>query len=135
MRRIRIVTALLLLASITIQANPFKLWDWTPPTTYENLETIPVTDNLSYTLHCNDTPGEQGPPYEVEVALDDPGAPPSNEDMAPVVQNRAGTYYCAATASSSLHGTTSGFSNEANFIVTAASLGYVPKPPTNLTLQ
>lgn len=132
MRRIRIVTALLLLASITIQADPFKSWDWLPPTTYENGNPIPSTDVLAYTLHCNDTPMEQGPPYEVEIALDDPGAPPSVEDMAPVVQGRAGTYYCAATASSAAYGTTSGFSNEVNFIVTAGSLGYVPKPPTNL---
>ena len=135
MNRLVKISALLLLASITVQADPFKLWNWTPPALYENGNPIPVTDTLTYTLHCNDVPMQQGPPYEVQIALDGPGAPPSQEDMAPVVQGRAGTYYCVATSRSSSHGTESEFSNEANFTVTAASLGYVPQAIQDLSLQ
>ena len=126
--------AIILLGSLTVEGNPFKVFDWTPPTTYENSQPIPSSDNLTYTLYCNDTPGQSGPPYDVAIALDDPGAPPSTEDMDPVVQGRAGTYYCVATTTSSAYGTESVYSNESNFIVTAASLGNVPNPPTNLTL-
>ena len=135
MKYLRISIALILLGSITVEGNPFKVWDWTEPTTYENLIPIDVADNLTYTLYCNTTPNLSGPPYSIAIALDDPGAPPSTEDMDPLVQGRAGTYYCVATASSSLHGTESVYSNEANFIVTAAQLGNVPNPPTNLVLQ
>ena len=124
-----------LLGSITIEADPFQSWTWTEPTTYTNLAVIPSTDNLSYTLYCNDTPGETGEPYEVAIALDDPGAPPSIEDMAPVVNGQPGTYHCVATTFSSAFGTESVYSNEENFTVTASDLGFVPNPPTNLTLQ
>ena len=135
MKYLRISIALLLLAALTVEGNPFKVWNWTEPTTYENAVPIDSADNLTYTLFCNDTPNVSGPPYDIAIALDDPGAPPSTEDMDPVVRGRAGTYYCVATASSSLHGTESVYSNESNFIVTSASLGLVPNPPTNLTLQ
>ena len=132
---VKVAVASFLLGSLTVQGNPFKIWNWTVPATYENLQPIPVGDTLTYTLYCNDSPGESGPPYEVAIALDDPGAPPSTEDMDPIVQSRAGTYYCVSTARSSIHGTESVYSNEANFTVTPGSLGLVPNPPTNLTLQ
>ncbi len=131
----QIIVAALLLGSLTIHADPWKMWDWDEPTTYTNANPIPASDTLSYELLCNDIPGEQGPPYEVLIQLDDPGAPPSNEDMDIIVQGRPGTYYCVATATSSAFGTTSEYSTEANFIVTADSLGFVPNPPLNLTLQ
>ena len=134
-RIIQIIVWAVLLGSLTIQADPFKIWDWTEPTLYENGNLIPASDTLTYTLYCNDTSGEQGPPYEIAIALDDPGAPPSQEDMAPVVRGRAGTYYCVATAASTAFGSESGYSNETNFTVTAASLGFVPRPPTNLSFQ
>ena len=134
-RLVQWAIAVVLLGSITVEGNPFKVWNWTEPTTYENLVPIDAADNLTYILYCNDTPGQSGPPYDVAIALDDPGAPPSTEDMDPVVRGRAGTYFCVATTSSSLHGTESVYSNESNFIVTAGQLGFVPGPPTNLTLQ
>ena len=134
-RTIKILVWAILLGSLTIQADPFKIWDWDEPTTYENGNLIPASDTLTYTLYCNDTSGEQGEPYEIAIALDDPGAPPSQEDMAPVVRGRAGTYYCVATAASSAFNTESAFSSEANFTVTAQSIGNVPRPPTNLTFQ
>ena len=134
-RLLQIVVAVLLFGSLTIQADPWKLWNWTEPVSYTNGNPIPASDMLHYELLCNDIPGEQGPPYEVLIQLDDPGAPPSNEDMDIVVQGRPGAYYCVSTATSSAFGTTSEYSNEANFTVTADSLGFVPNPPLNLTLQ
>jgi len=133
--RYRFVIVVLLLASLTIQADPFKTWNWDEPADYANGNPIPASDALTYTLHCNDVAGQQGEPYEVQIALDDPGSPPSIEDMAPAVNATPGTYYCAATATSTAFGSTSGYSNEANFTVTSGQLGFVPNPPTNLTHQ
>ncbi len=132
---VRAIVTLLLLGSLTLHADPWKVWDWNNPTSYTNGNPIPGSDVLITQLYCNDMPGEQGAPYEVMIQLDDPGAPPSNEDMDIVVQGRPGTYYCAATSYSPAFSTESEYSNEANFIVTADSLGFVPLPPTNLTLQ
>lgn len=134
MKYVKMLVAIVLLGSLTVQADPFKTWNWTPPTNYENGQIIPTTDGLSYTLYCNDVSGDIGPPYEVLIPLDDPGAPPSYEDMGLVVAGQAGTYYCVATATSS-NGSESGYSNETNFTVTVADLGFVPRPPTNLTFQ
>jgi len=133
--KFRAIVALVLLASITVSADPWKTWDWSNPVAYTNGNPIPVTDVLQTNLYCNDMPNESGAPYEVLIILDDPGAPPSIEDMDIVVQGRPGTYYCAATSYSPAFSTESEYSNEANFTVTADSLGFVPLPPTNLTLQ
>ena len=129
----RLLVATLLLAVGVAISAPIVTWDWTPPTTYENGVAI-GSDVLAYDLHCNTTSGEIGPPYEVVIALDDPGAPPSVEDMAPVHNNVPGSYSCAATATSSTYGTTSGYSLEANFTVNESDLGFIPNPPTNLVL-
>ena len=134
-RTSKVVILIALLASITIQADPIIQWGWDNATNYENGQIIGVTEILTTTLYCSDTPGNSGGPYNIAVALDDPGAPPSIEDMAPVVQGQAGTYACVATHTSSLYGEESGYSNEANFTVTAGDLGFVPRPPQNLTLQ
>lgn len=134
-RMVQLFIATVLLGSITIQADPFELWDWVPAALYENGNPIPTSDVQTYTLYCNTTPGEQGPPYDVGIALDDPGAPPSIEDMAPVVQGRVGTYECVATQRSTAYNTESGYSNVENFIATSADLGFVPQPPTLLTSQ
>lgn len=134
-RLLKYLTAFILLGSLTIQADPFKTWNWDEPVTYTNGNPIPGTDNLTYTLHCNDTSGETGEPYEIDIALDDPGAPPSIEDMAPVIRGRAGTYHCVSTATSSAFGTTSGYSNETPLVVTQTDLGFVPNPPQNLHHQ
>jgi hypothetical protein len=45
------------------------------------------------------------------------------------VANSPGTYYCVATAASTLHGTESRYSNEVNFTVLPTDLGLTPKPP------
>ena len=135
MKIIRWLTVTVLLGSLTIQAAPIITVNWDEPTTYLNGQPIDPADIVTYTLFCNDTSGEQGPPYEVAIALDDPGAPPSVEDLVGVVNGQAGTYWCAARASSSLYPDDSGFSVEANFTVTSGDLGFVLSPPTNLTLQ
>ncbi len=130
----RLVAFICLLFVGTAIAAPDLLFDWDVSPTYENGEAIDPLDTLTHTLHCNTTPGEFGPPYEVQIALDDPGAPPSREDMAPVHNGVIGTYSCASTATSSLYGSTSGFSNEVNFTVTAGDLGFVPVAPSNLRI-
>lgn len=133
-RFIKWTIAGVLVGSLTIQADPFKTWDWDAPLEYENGNPIPVTDRLTYTLHCNTTPYQQGPPYDIEIALDQPESPPSVQDMDAVVKGRVGTYYCASTATSTAFNTTSGFSNEVGFTVAALDLGFVPVPPLNLRI-
>lgn len=126
--------AIVLIGSLTIQADPFKTWDWDEPTEYINGEPIPITDRITYTLHCNTTPDEKGPPYDIEMSLSDSESPPSIQDMDAVVNGRIGTYYCASTATSTTFNVTSEFSNEVGFTVAALDLGFVPAPPLNLRI-
>lgn len=128
---IQVLTAIILLGSLTIQAAPDKTWSWQEPTLYENSQTIPAGDLVDYMLHCGDVSG--GPYGSNKVFTSQ--APPSIDDMDFVVQNTPGTYYCVSTVASQAHGTTSGFSNEVNFSVLPGDLGFVPLPPANLTLQ
>lgn len=135
-RSIKIVVAAILLGSLTVQADPILTWNWDPATTYENGLPREADDVWQTTLHCNTTPGETGEPYEIQFSLDTPGSPPSQQDMAALVQvGGLGTYYCAATHYSQKYAAESEFSAEANFTVTAQSTGYVPTPPTNLRLE
>ena len=130
MKNFRFALVILLLASLTIQADPLKVWQWTEPTQYENGQNIPGGDLTNYTLHCGMQAG--GPyPATQTFAMQ---TPPSEEDMAFVVAGIPGTYYCVATVSSVNHITTSGFSNEVNFTVLPGTLGFVPRPPI-LSLQ
>jgi hypothetical protein len=118
-------TALLLLGSLTIQADPFHEWSWTAPTQYENGSAIPSTDNLMYTLKCGIT---QGGPYDrFEAVLQKP--PPDTLDMGLLVQGQPGSYFCIATATSTLYSAESDPSNEVNFTVLPSDLGLRPKPP------
>lgn len=124
-RFIQITVAVILLGSLTVDAEPFKTWNWTAPTEYENNTAIPAADALSYNLFCGTT---QGGPYQLYTTLLD-SAPPSIQDMGPLVANTPGTYYCVATATSLLNNTESAFSNEVNFTVLPTDLGLIPKPP------
>ncbi len=121
----QIVIATILLGSLTVTADPFKTWNWDGPTEYENNMPIPVEDTLSFNLLCGAT---EGGPYTMYEALMQP-IPPSIEDMESLVQNTPGTYYCVATATSSLHGSTSVHSNEVNFTVLPTDIGLTPKSP------
>ena len=130
-RTFQLLVAVLLLGSLTIQADPIKEWNWSAPTEYENNTAITSADILTYTLYCGTV---SGGPYDVFITnMDTP--PPQDIDMAPLVGNVPGTYYCVATARSTLYASESGYSNEANFTVTSGDLGYVPKPPDGLILQ
>ena len=40
MKRLRFVVVILLLGSLTIQADPLKVWQWTAPTQYENGQNV-----------------------------------------------------------------------------------------------
>jgi hypothetical protein len=124
-RTLQWIVAIVLLGSLTIQADPFKTWNWTDPAEYENGSIIPETDDLSFRLKCGTT---LGGPYDLyETLLTEPA--PSVQDMGPLVSNTPGTYYCIATATSSLHNTESAPSNEVNFTVLPGDLGLRPKPP------
>lgn len=136
MKKLKIFIAVILLGSLTVQADPLVTWNWTPALTYENGLARDADDNWTTTLHCNTTPGDQGEPYEIMFSLDTPGAPPSVQDMAALVQSGGlGTYYCAATHYSTKYLSQSGFSNETFFTATPQTTGFVPNPPTNLSLQ
>lgn len=124
-RALQWTVAIILLGSLTISAEPTKTWDWTPPTEYENDLPIPSSDILSYTLYCGTIEG--GPYDQFITAMNTP--PPQDMDMAPLVGNTPGEYYCVLTATSSTHLVESAFSNEANFTVLPGDLGYRPKPP------
>ena len=124
-RLLQWTVAIILLGSLTIQADPFKTWSWTGPTEYENNTPIPTSDALSFNLFCGVV---EGGPYELYTTLLD-NAPPSIQDMGPLVQNNPGTYYCVATATSPNHLTESDFSNEVAFTVLPTDLGLRPKAP------
>lgn len=130
MKKLRMITVIFLLGVLTVQADPFKSWSWTEPTTYENGNPIPGGDLTAFTLHCSNN---SGPPYEASQVFD-MQIPPSLEDMAFIVGGLPGTYHCVATVSSVAYLSTSGFSNELLFTVAPGVLGYVPNPPV-LTLQ
>jgi len=126
----RLLIATILLGSLTIQAAPFKTWNWIDPVQYENGQNIPGGDLTNTTLRCGMQPDGPYPATQVfamQVA-------PSIEDMAFVVAGMPGTYYCVATVESIAHGTTSGYSNELPFVVAPGSSGFVPNPPV-LSLQ
>ena len=129
-RFIQLFIAAILLGSLTIQADPIKTWNWGAPTEYENGDLIPAGDLYNYTLHCSNNAGA---PYEASKVFE-MQVSPSIEDMAFIVAGLPGEYYCVSSVSSLLHLTTSGFSNEVNFTVLPAALGFVPNPPI-LSLQ
>jgi hypothetical protein len=129
-RAIQAAVMLVLLGSLTIQADPFKEWNWTGPTEYENGTLIPAEDDLSFNLYCGTTEG--GPYDQYSALLTEP--PPDVQDMGPLVMNTPGTYYCVSTATSSLWNSESAYSNEVAFTVLPSDLGLRPKPPV-LSLQ
>ncbi len=124
-RTLQWTVAILLLGSLTISADPIKTWTWDGPTEYENNMPIPPEDVLSFNLKCGNIQG--GPYDQAEYLLD--AMPPSVQDMASLVMNTPGTYYCVATATSSLHSTESESSNEVAFTVLPSDLGLRPKAP------
>lgn len=124
-RWIKGLIAVILLGSLTIQADPIKTWQWTDPVEYENNAPIPGGDLTAKTLHCGMI---SGGPYPASKEFEMQSSP-SIEDMEFVVAGLPGTYYCVSTVSSLQHLTTSEFSNEVGFTVLPGTLGFVPKPP------
>lgn len=125
MKWFRFAIVVALLGTLTIQAEPIKTWSWIAPTQFENDELIPYGDLDSYTLHCSTTPGG---PYTASKVFNYQTSP-SDEDMAFIVNGMPGTYYCVSTVHSISHDTTSGYSNEVNFLVASGALSFVPRPP------
>ncbi len=130
-RLFQLLIAVFLLGTLTIQAAPEKTWSWAEPALYENGEAIPAGDLANYELHCGTAVGGPYPEAKAFSAQ----SPPSIDDMDFVVQGTPGTYYCVSTVDSLQYISTSGFSNEVNFSVLPVDLGFVPRPPTGLTLQ
>lgn len=130
-RIVKILVAAVLLGSLTIQADPFKMWNWTPSTEYMDGTPIPSTDIQSWTLHCSNMPGS---PYEVDIAITGISAPPSEEDMWPIVQGMPGDYVCILTQHSRDWDSDSPGSNEIPFLVTPDQVGKVPAAITDLRI-
>lgn len=124
MKILKLFILVLLLGSLTINAEPFKTWFWTGPDTYENGDPI-IGDPLEYKLYCG---WAKDGPYPYSAVLDIQ-APPALQDMAFAVLGMVGVFFCVETAKSSLYLTESPFSNEVSFTVTPASRGFVPLPP------
>ena len=121
----------LLLFVVVAIAEPLINFTWDDPTTYNNGTLIPSGDLERRTLKCGDTAGG---PYPAEVEFQSQ-TPPSLEDMAFLVGNQPGTYYCVTTVWSAQYGTESGPSNEANFTVGPVDTGHIPGPPRNFAIQ
>ena len=124
-RFIQLVVAAVLLGSLTIQADPFKLWQWTDPIHYENGQIIPAGDLIENTLHCGI---EAGGPYPASIQFDSQFSP-SREDMDFVVSGNPGIYYCVSSVSSLEYGLRSGYSNEIDFSVAASVPDVAPELP------
>jgi len=128
-RLFHLIIASVLLGSLTIQpiaeADPIMTFCWDDSTTYENGQLIPGGDLVNRQIHCGLIQGGPYPfnkPFEMQVC-------PSIEDLQAAMQG-PGTYWCASTVDSLAWGSTSGYSNEINFTVTAPQLGYRPNPMT-----
>ena len=126
-RTLQFLTAIVLLGSLTIQAD---LVGWFPSETYTTGEPIPANDVQTYMLYCNTTPEEFGPPYEVGMILPELGYIPTITELTFVHNGVAGTYWCAPTQYSTVHDAESGYGPEQNFIVKAQPVRLVPNPPT-----
>lgn len=118
--------AIILLGSITIQADPIITDTYVKATAYENGFPRESDDVFTEAFLCGPT---SGGPYLVEIAVTDPNAPPSVEDFAPCVTEGAGTYYRRGVTYSSKYGRSRLSDGERSFTVTAQDLGFVPNPP------
>lgn len=126
----KILTALaFLLISSAAMALPDRTWTWVDPINYVDGTVIPVGD-VSTVLSCG---FNTGGPYTISQPMTT--ASPSVEDMAFIVQNIPGTYFCVSTSVSAQYGTESDISNEASFLVSPTEIGKVPQPPTLLSVQ
>ncbi len=126
-----IITIVLLLLSGLAFAGPDAALSATAPTLYEDNTVIdPNADTLTYTVWCGNTTGARTFMYDAD-GLTDAGA---TIDIAACVQGQVGTYYFVATATSSLHGTTSVYSNETTRFYGAGDLGKTPNAPTLLII-
>ena len=124
-RTLQLLVAFVLLGSLTIQA---ELGGWRASTTYTNGTTIPASDVQTFELHCNTTPEEFGPPYEITFPdYDLADLTPAQKVI--VSNNVAGTYWCAPTQLSTQHSSMSGFGPEQNFTVAPQPVVLVPNPP------
>ena len=129
-KTLKAIVLLVLLGAVSVViALPDKTFSWTGPTEYVDGTPIPATDTITYTIKCGN---KSGGPYPVEFSA---SASPLFQDLSALVQNMPGVYYCVAVAHSATYNTSSAYSDQVNFTVTASDLTRVPSKPTALTLR
>jgi hypothetical protein len=131
MKKVLIVALGILMTFGIVSAAPNSDFSWTPPTNYED-GTVIVGDPLDYILYCSNN---SGGPYNFSYPVGTDISSIAQLDVASCVQGVPGTYYFVATATSTLQGTVSDFSNEASRTYTAQELGKIPNAPTLLSVQ
>lgn len=110
-------------------AAPDATLSATAPTQYEDGTMIPTTDTLTYKVYCGSAQGNY--PFVFDAPNLDTG---TTIDISACVAGSPGTYYFVATATSTVHVTESGWSNETSRVYTASDLGKTPLAPTLLTI-
>jgi len=111
-RFVKVCVAVVLLASLTLQADPFLTVAYTKATEYDDGTPIPTEETLTETMYCGTV---SGGPYDVEIAVT--YGPPAYEDFAPCVKGMFGTFYLVMVHHSELTGLTSEYSNEVSFFI------------------
>jgi hypothetical protein len=111
-------------------AAPNTTFNWTLPLNYEDGSVI-TGDPLDIILYCGNT---SGGPYNFTYAVGTDISVIALLDVGSCVQGVPGTYFFVSTATSTLFGTTSIFSNETQKTYTAGDLGKVPLPPAVLSV-
>jgi hypothetical protein len=120
-----------MLATGSVFAAPLIDFTWTEPLNYENGVVIDQgTDPLTYIASCS---GADGGPYTFVVDTLT-GSSAVDVDVTSCVGGVPGTYYLVLQAVSSLYNTTSAYSGQASFVVTATDLGNVPNAPVIISI-
>ena len=114
-----------------VEAAPTGNFNADAPTTYVNGAGIDPTDVLTYKVYC----GTQQGVFDFVYDAPDLTVGGASIDVQSCVQGTPGTYYFVATATSSLYGTESVFSNETTRFYSANDLGNVPNAPVLFTVQ
>lgn len=102
----------------------------TAPTQYVDGTMIPATDTMTYKIYCGSDSGVH--PFVFDAPNLDVG---TTIDITACVAGSPGTYWFVATATSTVHVTESGDSNEISRVYTASDLGKTPLAPTLFTIQ
>lgn len=122
-----VLGALFLVPNVT-KAVPTSTFTATEPTEYTDGTTIPVEDVLTFLVYCGGTSGSRTFSYSV------PDLDSISIDVGTCVQGQVGTYYFVATATSTVHGTESVYSNEITRTYIITDIPKTPNAPTLFTV-